>query len=259
MKAMLFEKVGQPAAAGRGAHARTGAGAGAAAGAGLRVCHTDLHILDGELASPSCRWCWVTRSSGRWSAVEGANWAASTRSAGGRALAGLAPTAPAATASAGRRTCASSAAFTGYTMDGGFAEYTLADERFCFPLPEGYPDLRSCPAAVRRADRLPHLPHGRDRMLKHWASTASARRRTSSPRWRNAKGRQVYAFTRPGDIDAQEFACSQGADWAGDSTQLPPGQAGRGADLCPGRRAGPGGAQAPPRAAVWSVSAAAST
>jgi propanol-preferring alcohol dehydrogenase len=112
------------------------------------------------------------------------------------------------------------ARFTGYHLDGGYAEYTVADEHFCFPIPDGYPDLQAAPLLCAgligyRSYRMA----GEAERLGFYGFGAAAHILIQVARHR---GQSVYAFTRPGDTAAQEFARSLGAVWAGDSQQSPP-------------------------------------
>ena len=116
-----------------------------------------------------------------------------------------------------RRAPASRAA----TVDGGYAEYAVADERFCFPLPAGYPDAAGRAAAVRRADRLPRAAHG-GRRARGSGSTASAPPRTSSARSRATRGGGCSPSRGRATTTAQAFARELGAEWAGDRTTRPP-------------------------------------
>jgi propanol-preferring alcohol dehydrogenase len=111
--------------------------------------------------------------------------------------------------------------FTGYDVDGGFAEYTLADERFCFSLPAAYSDVEVAPllCAGLIGYRTYRMAGEGVETLGIYGFGAAAHIVTQLARH---AGKKVYAFTRPGDTDAQEFAVRQGADWAGDSTQTPP-------------------------------------
>jgi propanol-preferring alcohol dehydrogenase len=111
--------------------------------------------------------------------------------------------------------------FTGYDIDGGFAEYTLADERFCFSLPAAYSDVEAAPllCAGLIGYRTYRMAGEGVETLGIYGFGAAAHIITQVARH---AGKKVYAFTRPGDTDAQEFAVRQGADWAGDSTQAPP-------------------------------------
>jgi alcohol dehydrogenase, propanol-preferring len=111
--------------------------------------------------------------------------------------------------------------FTGYTIDGGYAEYTVADRRYCFPLPESYNNTdvapllcagligyRSYRMVEDRAERIGIYGFGG---AAHIIAQVAA-----------YQGKKVFAFTRPGDVSAQEFARRLGAVWAGDSTETPP-------------------------------------
>jgi propanol-preferring alcohol dehydrogenase len=114
------------------------------------------------------------------------------------------------------------ARFTGYTLDGGFAEYTVADERYCFPIPAGYPDEQAAPLLCAgligyRALRFA----GEAQRLGFYGFGAAAHILTQVAVW---QGRTVYAFTRPGDLESQVFARELGAVWAGGSDESPPEQ-----------------------------------
>ena len=110
--------------------------------------------------------------------------------------------------------------FTGYQIDGGYAEYALADARYCFPIPDAYGDADAAPLlcagligyrALRKA--------GDPQRLGLYGFGAAAHIVIQVARH---EGRQVFAFTRPGDTQAQEFALSLGAVWAGASDETPP-------------------------------------
>ena len=114
-----------------------------------------------------------------------------------------------------------SALFTGYTIDGGYAEYTIADQRYCFHIPNVYGDAEAAPLLC--AGLIGYRSY---RMIGQYAERigiygfgAAAHIITQVAVY---QGKQIYAFTRPGDTDAQEFARRLGAAWAGDSTDLPP-------------------------------------
>jgi len=112
------------------------------------------------------------------------------------------------------------ARFTGYQVDGGYAEFCVADERFCFPLPESYADLHAAPLLCAgligyRALRLA----GDAQRVGLYGFGDSAHIIAQVARY---QGRRVFAFTSPGDTKKQEFARSLGAEWAGDSLTPPP-------------------------------------
>ncbi len=112
------------------------------------------------------------------------------------------------------------ARFTGYDIDGGYAEFTAADERFTFPIPAGYGDAEAAPLLCAgligfRALRMA----GDAERIGFYGFGASAHIAVQVARYR---GQKVYAFTRPSDIHGQEFARSLGAVWAGGSDEPPP-------------------------------------
>ncbi len=120
----------------------------------------------------------------------------------------------------GRENLCENAVFTGYTRDGGFAEYTVADEQFCFALPQDYPDDQAAPLLCAgligyRALRMA----GQAERIGFYGFGAAAHILLQVALY---KKRRVYAFTRPGDSRGQSFARSLGAFWAGDSTSRPP-------------------------------------
>ncbi len=112
------------------------------------------------------------------------------------------------------------ARYTGYQLDGGYAEYTVADARYCFPIPDTYGDREAAPLLCagligHRAYRMTE----RAERIGLYGFGAAAHIVTQVAAW---QGRSVYAFTRPGDGEAQHFARNLGACWAGDSDQPPP-------------------------------------
>lgn len=120
----------------------------------------------------------------------------------------------------GQENLCDKARYTGYHLDGGFAEKCVAEERFCFPIPPGYPDLQAAPLLCAgligyRALRLA----GDGRRLGFYGFGAAAHILIQVARY---QGRQIYAFTRAGDSESQNFARQLGAVWAGDSHQKSP-------------------------------------
>jgi propanol-preferring alcohol dehydrogenase len=121
---------------------------------------------------------------------------------------------------AGRENLCDAAEFTGYHRPGGFAEYTVADARFCFPLPPGYPDHQVAPLLCAGLIGYRALTlAGEGRHIGFYGFGAAAHILTQIAVW---QGRSVYAFTRPGDTAAQAFARGLGAVWAGPSGTEPP-------------------------------------
>jgi len=120
----------------------------------------------------------------------------------------------------GRENLCRHARFTGYQIDGGYAQYTVADARFVFKLPDGYSDVEAAPLLCAgligyRAYRMA----GDGRRVGIYGFGAAAHIIAQVARH---DGREVYAFTSPGDVAAQQFARSLGAAWAGSSTERPP-------------------------------------
>ncbi|HVW18669.1 MAG TPA: zinc-dependent alcohol dehydrogenase family protein [Solirubrobacteraceae bacterium] len=120
----------------------------------------------------------------------------------------------------GRENFCPRARFTGRDVDGGFAEWAVADERFCFPIPAGYPDDQAAPllCAGLIGDRALRMC-GDARRIGLYGFGAAAHILVQVAIW---EGREVYGFTRPGDAAAQAFARSLGAVWAGPSDEPPP-------------------------------------
>jgi propanol-preferring alcohol dehydrogenase len=120
----------------------------------------------------------------------------------------------------GRENLCDRARFTGYDIDGGYAELAVADERYCLPLPDRYPDPKAAPLLCAgligyRALRLV----GDAERIGFYGFGASAHILCQVA---VHQGRRVFAFTREGDADGQAFARSLGAEWAGSATEMPP-------------------------------------
>jgi propanol-preferring alcohol dehydrogenase len=183
------------------------------------VCRTDLHVVDGELPDlgrpvvPGHQIVGVVEEIGP--GVErltqgqrvGVPWLGWTC---GRCR----------FCTTGRENLCGEARFTGYHVDGGFAEHTVADARYCFPVPEGYPDLQAAPLLCAGLIGYRSLGMaGEARRLGLYGFGAAAHIVIQVARH---QGRRVFAFTRPGDREAREFALSLGAEWAGTSGDAPP-------------------------------------
>jgi propanol-preferring alcohol dehydrogenase len=120
----------------------------------------------------------------------------------------------------GRENLCDRPTFTGYTIDGGYADYLIADQRYCFPIPVGYSDAEAAPLLCAGLIGYRSLVIAGDaKRLGIYGFGAAAHIVVQVARY---QGREVYAFTRPGDHQAQQFALSLGATWAGDSTLMPP-------------------------------------
>jgi alcohol dehydrogenase, propanol-preferring len=120
----------------------------------------------------------------------------------------------------GRENLCPNARFTGYQIDGGYAEETVADARFCLPLPEGFPDLQVAPllCAGLIGWRCLKMTGDAERLGIYGFGTAAH----LIAQVAHHQGRRIFAFTRPGDEETQAFARSLGAEWAGASTDPPP-------------------------------------
>ncbi len=120
----------------------------------------------------------------------------------------------------GRENLCPNAEFTGRDIDGGYAQYAVADERFCFPIPEGYPDLQAAPLLCAGLIGYRCLRMcGEAERIGLYGFGASAHIVSQVAK---SQGRKVFAFTREGDAAGQQFARELGVDWAGDSSQTPP-------------------------------------
>jgi propanol-preferring alcohol dehydrogenase len=184
------------------------------------VCRTDLHIVDGELTEPKLPLIPGHQIVG--SVVQtgdhveqfsvgdriGVPWLGYTDGTCRYCL-------------RGQENLCDHPLFTGYTIDGGYAEYTVADQRYCFPLPESYTDTEVAPllCAGLIGYRTYRLAGERVERLGIYGFGAAAHIVAQVAKH---QGKRIYAFTRPGDIQGQEFARRLGAVWAGDSTELPP-------------------------------------
>jgi propanol-preferring alcohol dehydrogenase len=183
------------------------------------VCRTDLHVVDGELPSlgrpvvPGHQIIGVVEASGP--GVErlapgrrvGVPWLGWTCGACGFCL-------------SGRENLCADARFTGYHLDGGFADYAVADARYCFPIPDGYSDVEAAPLLCAGLIGYRSLVMAGDaRRLGLYGFGAAAHIVVQVA---VHQGRRVFAFTRPGDLEAQAFARSLGAEWAGASGDAAP-------------------------------------
>ncbi len=120
----------------------------------------------------------------------------------------------------GRENLCEQARFTGYQIDGGYADYTVADARFCFAIPAVFNDLEAAPLMCAGLIGYRSLVMAGDaRRLGLYGFGAAAHIIAQVARW---QGRTIFAFTTPGDTDAQRFALGLGAVWAGGSDEAPP-------------------------------------
>src|SRR6478672_8095455 len=172
------------------------------------VCRTDLHVRDGELPGPKLPLVLGHEIVGH--VVEGARFASGSRV--GVPWLGWACGACRACRS-GRENLCPDALFTGYTRDGGYADEAIADERFCFAIPDGPPDVEIAPLLCAGLIGYRSLRFAGDgERLGLYGFGAAAHIVAQVAR---AQGRRVFAFTRPGDQVAQALALELGVEWAG--------------------------------------------
>ena len=174
------------------------------------VCRTDLHVADGELTHPKLPLVLGHQIVGTVVGEDrrvGIPWLGWTDG-------------ECRYCRSGQENLCDRAQFTGYDLDGGYAEYAVADERFCFALPDGYADLHAAPLLCAGLIGYRALSLAGDgERLGLYGFGASAHIITQVARH---QGRRVFAFTRPGDTAGQEFARELGAEWAGGSDESPP-------------------------------------
>jgi alcohol dehydrogenase, propanol-preferring len=183
------------------------------------VCRTDLHVVDGELPCPSLP------------LIPGHQIVGTVEKAGERAdgfTVGERVGVPwlgwtdgeCRYCLSGRENLCENARFTGYQLDGGYAEYAVADARFCFPIPESFPDLQAAPllCAGLIGHRSLRFAGDAERLgLYGFGASAHIVAQVAAH-----EGRRVFAFTSPHDDEAQGFARELGAEWAGSSEEVPP-------------------------------------
>ncbi len=219
MKAMVLHTQRQPLLATEVPTPRPGPGEVLLRVLACAVCRTDLHVVDGELTHPklplvpgheiigvvTARGEGVERfKAGDRVGVPWLGWTCGTCEY----------------CRSGRENLCDLARFTGYTLDGGYAEYTVADQRYCVPIPDSYADAEAAPLLCAGLIGYRSLRKtGEARRVGIYGFGAAAHIITQVARF---QGREIYAFTRPGDREGQEFARSLGAAWAGASDTLPP-------------------------------------
>ena len=219
MRAMVLDSAGQPLRAAVLPRPIPGPGQALIRIHACAVCRTDLHVVDGELSHPKLPLVIgheivgtvvetgpgvVRPTNGQRVGVPWLGWTC------GECV----------YCTTGRENLCDRARFTGYDIDGGYAEYTVADTRFCFPLPAAYDDAHAAPllcagligyrclVAAGDAERLGIYGFG---AAAHLAAQVAG-----------AQSRRVFAFTREGDMEGQAFARELGAEWAGASSEAPP-------------------------------------
>jgi alcohol dehydrogenase, propanol-preferring len=219
MRAMVLNKIGQPLALTELPQPTAGEGQLLIRVLACGICRTDLHVVDGDLTEP------------RLPLVPGHQIVGIVAALGdnaGNFSVGERVGVPWLGGSCGHcEFCASArenlcddAVYTGYQVDGGFAEYTLADSRYCFPVPEGFSALQAAPLlCAGLIGYRSWRPVAAASRLSFYGFGAAAHILIQLARYHQ---QAVYAFTRPGDQLAQDFALQLGAHWAGDSGQSPP-------------------------------------
>jgi propanol-preferring alcohol dehydrogenase len=173
------------------------------------VCRTDLHVVDGELPHPKLplvpgHQIVGVAEDGRRLGVPWLGWTDGDCRFCARGLENL----------------CDQARFTGYDLDGGYAERVVADERFCFPIPQGYSDEEAAPllCAGLIGYRSLRMTGDAERLgLYGFGASAHIVAQVAGH-----QGRRVFAFTKPGDVAGQTFARELGAEWAGGSDERPP-------------------------------------
>ncbi len=219
MRAMVLDRIGEPLHLREREVPRPAAGEVLLEVLACGVCRTDLHVVDGELQGaclpvvPGHQIVGRVRKPGlgverfRTGERVGVPWLGST--CGDCEF-----------CRGGEENLCEAARFTGHQRDGGFADMCVADQHFCFPIPEGYPDLQAAPLLCAgligyRALRMA----GAARRLAFYGFGAAAHILAQVARF---QGREVSAFTRVGDREAREFALELGCVWAGASGERPP-------------------------------------
>jgi alcohol dehydrogenase, propanol-preferring len=219
MRAMVLDGVGEPLRAAEIPVPKPGSEEVLIRVRACAVCRTDLHVVDGELPDPKLPLIpghqivgTVERIGDRVDRFAvgdrvGVPWLGYTDGSCRYCL-------------AGRENLCDAARFTGYQIDGGYAGYAAADHRFCFPIPEGYPDLQAAPllCAGLIGYRSLRATGGAERLgLYGFGASAHIIIQVALH-----QGRKVFAFTRDGDEEGQGFARQLGAAWAGGLFEAPP-------------------------------------
>jgi propanol-preferring alcohol dehydrogenase len=219
MRAMILDVPGEPLRVAEVASPEPGEGQVLLRVHCCAVCRTDLHVVDGELPDPKLPLIPGHQIVGTVERIGehtdgfkvgervGVPWLGWTDGECRYCL-------------SGRENLCENARFTGYQIDGGYAEYALADGRFCFSIPESFPDLQAAPllCAGLIGHRSLRFAGDAERLgLYGFGASAHIVAQVAAH-----EGRRVFAFTRPGDGEAQEFARELGAEWAGSSEEAPP-------------------------------------
>jgi propanol-preferring alcohol dehydrogenase len=219
MRAMVLDAPGRPLRLAELPAPRPGPGQVLVRVRACGVCRTDLHVVDGELPEPSLPLVPGHQVVGE--VAERGPGAGRFRTGDRVGVAWLAwACGECEYCREGHENLCPRARFTGYQVNGGYAELAVADERFCYPIPDGYPDLQAAPLLCAgligyRCLRLA----GPARRLGLYGFGAAAHIVAQVARHR---GQRVFGFVRAGDEAAARFALEMGAEWAGDSLGPPP-------------------------------------
>ncbi len=219
MRAMLLETIGEPLRLADVPQPEPGPGQALIKVSACAVCRTDLHVIDGDLKNPKLPLILGHEIVGKIVALGpetapdhlgqrvGVPWLGHTCNS-------------CTYCASGRENLCLSPGFTGYQIDGGYAEYAVADLHYCFPLPEGYADVQAAPLLCAGLIGYRSLRMTEDApRLGLYGFGAAAHIIIQVAQYQN---REVYAFTRPGDTSGQNFARQLGAVWAGGSDEQPP-------------------------------------
>ncbi|MBL8422977.1 MAG: zinc-dependent alcohol dehydrogenase family protein [Candidatus Accumulibacter phosphatis] len=219
MKAMILDAQGQPLRLAEVPRPTPGADQVLIEVRACGVCRTDLHVMDGDLRQPRLPLVLGHEIVGvivdkgaevhRFALGQriGVPWLG--RTCGHCRY-----------CSSGAENLCDAAEFTGYTLDGGYAEFALADQNYCFALPDAYSDAEAAPLLCAGLIGYRSLVAAGDaRHLGIYGFGAAAHIIAQVARW---QGREVFAFTKPGDVEGQAFARQLGAAWAGGADTAPP-------------------------------------
>src|SRR5216110_2296854 len=220
MRAMVVEKARQPLVLRDVPKPKPKAGQLLVRVSACAVCRTDLHIVDGELPDPKLPLILGHQVVGRVEQI--GKDAPSNFAIGDRVgIPWLGWTdGDCAYCRSGRENLCDNARFTGYTINGGYAEFTVADARFCFPLPDRYNDVEVAPLlCAGLIGYRSYRKTGNARRLGIYGFGNAAHLIAQIALY---EGRDLFVFTRPGDTKTQQSAKALGANWTGGSDEMPP-------------------------------------